>query len=91
MSFWNPENYVAQDRETTHKITLCNHIAHGMWKSTEDNVAMSEDTLTKLQKIVGLQLGLEPSKVRKEAKFSKELGADSLKFKNEICDNKLKF
>ena len=39
---------------------------------------MSEDTLTKLQTIVGLQLGIEPSKVRPEADFSKELGADSL-------------
>jgi acyl carrier protein len=39
---------------------------------------MSEDTLTKLQNIVGLQLGIEPSKVRPEADFSKELGADSL-------------
>ena len=39
---------------------------------------MSEDTLTKLQNIVGLQLGIEPSKVRPESDFSKELGADSL-------------
>ena len=39
---------------------------------------MSEDMLTKLQTIVGLQLGIEPSKVRPEADFSKELGADSL-------------
>ena len=38
---------------------------------------MSEDMLTKLQTIVGLQLGIEPSKVRPEADFSKELGADS--------------
>ena len=39
---------------------------------------MSEDTLTKLQNIVGLQLGIEPSKVRQEADFPKELGVDSL-------------
>ena len=43
-----------------------------------ENISMSEDTLTKLQTIVGLQLGIEPSKVRPEADFSKELGADSL-------------
>ena len=39
---------------------------------------MSEDTLTKLQNIVGLQLGIEPSSVKPEANFTKELGADSL-------------
>jgi len=39
---------------------------------------MAEDTLTKLQNIVGLQLGIEPNKVKPEADFSKELGADSL-------------
>jgi acyl carrier protein len=39
---------------------------------------MSEDTLTKLQNIVALQLGIEAAKVRPEADFSKELGADSL-------------
>jgi len=44
----------------------------------KENITMSEDTLTKLQNIVGLQLGIEPSKVRPEADFSKELGADSL-------------
>ena len=44
----------------------------------KEYIIMSEDTLTKLQNIVGLQLGIEPSKVRPEADFSKELGADSL-------------
>lgn len=39
---------------------------------------MSTDTLTKLQNIVGLQLGIEPEKVTPEANFTKELGADSL-------------
>lgn len=39
---------------------------------------MAEDNLTKLQNIVGLQLGIESSKVKPEADFSKELGADSL-------------
>jgi len=39
---------------------------------------MAEDTLTRLQNIVGLQLGIEPNKVKPEADFSKELGADSL-------------
>ena len=52
---------------------------------------MSEDTLTKLQNIVGLQLGAEPSKVQQEKDFSKELGADYLECKNEICDNKFNF
>ncbi len=37
-----------------------------------------EDTLTRLQKIVGKQLGIDPSKIKPEADFSKELGADSL-------------
>nr|YP_010241981.1 acyl carrier protein [Coscinodiscus granii]YP_010242040.1 acyl carrier protein [Coscinodiscus granii]QTI82896.1 acyl carrier protein [Coscinodiscus granii]QTI82955.1 acyl carrier protein [Coscinodiscus granii] len=39
---------------------------------------MAEDNLTKLQNIVGLQLGIEPSSVKPEANFTKELGADSL-------------
>jgi len=39
---------------------------------------MSEDNLTKLQNIVGLQLGIEPNNVKPEANFTKELGADSL-------------
>lgn len=38
---------------------------------------MSE-SLIKLQNIVGKQLGIDPSKVRPEANFSRELGADSL-------------
>ena len=39
---------------------------------------MAEDNLTKLQNIVGVQLGIEPSSVKPEANFTKELGADSL-------------
>jgi len=39
---------------------------------------MAEDNLTKLQNIVGLQLGIDPSNVKPEANFTKELGADSL-------------
>lgn len=39
---------------------------------------MSEDTFEKLQNIVGLQLGIEPEKIKPEADFAKELGADSL-------------
>ena len=38
---------------------------------------MSE-SLIKLQNIVGRQLGIDPSKVKPEADFSRELGADSL-------------
>jgi acyl carrier protein len=38
---------------------------------------MSENLL-RLQKIVGDQLGIEPSKVAPDADFGKELGADSL-------------
>lgn len=34
--------------------------------------------LIRLQKIVGKQLGIDPSKVKPEADFGKELGADSL-------------
>ena len=37
-----------------------------------------EDNLLRLQNIVGKQLGIEPSKVKPEADFGKELGADSL-------------
>lgn len=37
-----------------------------------------ENNLTRLQNIVGKQLGIEPVKVRPEADFGKELGADSL-------------
>jgi acyl carrier protein len=37
-----------------------------------------EDSLTRLQNIIGKQLGLDPSKVKPEADFGKELGADSL-------------
>jgi acyl carrier protein len=38
---------------------------------------MSENLL-RLQIIVGEQLGIEPSKVKPNANFTKELGADSL-------------
>lgn len=34
--------------------------------------------LLRLQEIVGQQLGIEPSKVKPDADFGKELGADSL-------------
>ena len=37
-----------------------------------------EDNLIKLQIIVGRQLGIEPSKIKAESDFGKELGADSL-------------
>jgi acyl carrier protein len=37
-----------------------------------------EDNLVRLQAIVGKQLGINPSKIRPEADFGKELGADSL-------------
>lgn len=37
-----------------------------------------ENTLTKLQNIVGKQLGIDPTKIKPEADFGKELGADSL-------------
>ncbi len=37
-----------------------------------------ENNLTRLQNIVGRQLGIEPAKVKPEADFGKELGADSL-------------
>ena len=36
------------------------------------------DNLTRLQNIVGKQLGIDSSKVRPEADFGRELGADSL-------------
>jgi len=36
------------------------------------------DNLTRLQNIVGEQLGIEPFLVKPEADFGKELGADSL-------------
>jgi len=36
------------------------------------------DNLTRIQTIVGNQLGIEPSKVTPQADFGKELGADSL-------------
>jgi acyl carrier protein len=38
---------------------------------------MSENFL-RLQTIIGEQLGIEPSKVKPNANFTKELGADSL-------------
>ncbi len=37
-----------------------------------------ENNLIRLQNIVGNQLGIEPNKVKPEADFGKELGADSL-------------
>jgi acyl carrier protein len=37
-----------------------------------------ENNLTKLQNIVGKQLGIDPVKVKPEADFGRELGADSL-------------
>jgi len=37
-----------------------------------------EDNLTRLQNIVSKQLGIDPSKVKPESDFGKELGADSL-------------
>jgi acyl carrier protein len=36
------------------------------------------DNLLRLQTIIGEQLGIEPSKVKPDANFTKELGADSL-------------
>lgn len=36
------------------------------------------DNLTRLQNIVGKQLGIDSSKVKPEADFGRELGADSL-------------
>jgi acyl carrier protein len=37
-----------------------------------------EDNLTRLQTIVGKQLGIDAGNVKPEADFGKELGADSL-------------
>lgn len=39
---------------------------------------MSQTTLNKVQKIVADQLGIEPEKVKPEASFTEDLGADSL-------------
>lgn len=39
---------------------------------------MSSDTLAKLQKIIGVQLGLAPDAIKPESNFTKDLGADSL-------------
>lgn len=39
---------------------------------------MSETTFTRVQKIVADQLGVEPEKVKPEANFAEDLGADSL-------------
>jgi acyl carrier protein len=36
------------------------------------------DNLSRIQNIVGKQLGIDPNKVRPEADFTKQLGADSL-------------
>ena len=37
-----------------------------------------EDNLTRLKVIVGKQLGIDPSEIKPEADFGKQLGADSL-------------
>jgi acyl carrier protein len=37
-----------------------------------------EDNLVRLQEIVGKQLGINPSKIKPDADFGRELGADSL-------------
>lgn len=37
-----------------------------------------KSNLTRLQTIVGKQLGIDPSKITPDADFSKQLGADSL-------------
>lgn len=37
-----------------------------------------EDNLRRLQKIVGKQLGIDPSEIQPEADFNQQLGADSL-------------
>jgi len=37
-----------------------------------------ETSLTRLQNVIGKQLGLEPNDIKPEADFGKELGADSL-------------
>ena len=42
------------------------------------NYFIMEDKLRKLQKIVGKQLGIDPSQIQPEADFSQQLGADSL-------------
>lgn len=39
---------------------------------------MTQDNLTKLQTIVGDQLGIDPSSVKPGLDFTRELGADSL-------------
>lgn len=39
---------------------------------------MAGRNLTKLQNIVGIQLGIDPQSVKPESNFTKELGADSL-------------
>jgi acyl carrier protein len=54
--------------EVSHKILI---LLEGAFYRMEDN-------LTRIQNIVGKQLGIEPAKVTPEADFSKELGADSL-------------
>ena len=37
-----------------------------------------ENNLTRLQTIVGKQLGIDPSEIKPEADFGEQLGADSL-------------
>lgn len=39
---------------------------------------MTQDNLSRLQTIVGKQLGIDPAEVKPEADFGKDLGADSL-------------
>ena len=36
------------------------------------------NNLTRLQNVIGKQLGIDPTKIKPEADFGKELGADSL-------------
>jgi acyl carrier protein len=36
-----------------------------------------KDNLARFQNIIGKQLGIDPSKVKPEADFGKELGADA--------------
>ncbi len=37
-----------------------------------------ENNLKRLQNVIGKQLGIDPSKIKLESDFGKELGADSL-------------
>jgi acyl carrier protein len=42
------------------------------------NINLMPDTLKRLQEIIGEQLAIEPKKIKHNADFVKELGADSL-------------